>query len=40
VDISPVAQDDMLKMLATVKTYNEAPNNDPVDAAKKKKRGK
>lgn len=41
VDISPVSTDGILKMQATVKTYNEAPSTDPTDiAAKKKKRGK
>ena len=41
VDISPQDKDGILTMKATVKTYNEAANANPADAAaKKKKRGK
>jgi type IV pilus assembly protein PilO len=41
VDIAPDDKiDGILKMKATVKTYNEAASNTPADIAKKKKRGK
>jgi type IV pilus assembly protein PilO len=40
VDISPDEKDGVLKMKATVKTYNEAPSTNPADIAKKKKRVK
>ena len=40
VDISPEEKDGILKMKATVKTYNEAPSTNPADIAKKKKSAK
>jgi type IV pilus assembly protein PilO len=40
VDISPEEKDGVLKMKATVKTYNEAASTNPADIAKKKKRAK
>jgi type IV pilus assembly protein PilO len=40
VNISTDEKDGILKMNATVKTYNEAPSTDPADIAKRKKRGK
>lgn len=40
VNITPQGTDGILKMLATIKTYNEAASANPADAAKKKsKRG-
>lgn len=40
VDISPDEKDGVLKMKATVKTYNEAASTNPADIARKKKRAK
>jgi type IV pilus assembly protein PilO len=40
VDISPEEKDGVLKMKATVKTYNEAASTNPADIARKKKRAK
>jgi type IV pilus assembly protein PilO len=40
VNISPDEKDGVLKMNATVKTYNEAASTNPADIARKKKRGK
>jgi type IV pilus assembly protein PilO len=40
VNISTDDKDGILKMTATVKTYNEASSTDPADIAKRKKRGK